>query len=414
LLGQCIRTRPEGGRNLCHFLNAPDHHCCIYSKRPFECRLYPFVISSEKGQLKVYAHLACPFVQDKLRAEEATEYILYLQDHLSGDSVRSVLWANKDSFPDYSSFGDQLEFLFEIEKSGFLFRQDEVARRLLSRPVALSSRSFVNLFDWKDFFDFRLEEIDGNLCVFADQPIGTFLYWPPLGDALSAKAIEECFARMRAHNKGGSLTRIENVAKEELFFFDEKRYAFQVQGYEYLYYRKDIAALAGVDYKAKRHDANLFLREHDPVYRPFTVADREACLELFERWLDKRRSRYEDDIYRHMLEENRTVHGLVMEHCQALGLAGRVVAVAGKIVAYTFGYRLNNDIFCDLLEVADPEMPGVGAFIFREFCADPVWQDCRFVNAMDDFGMPNVKEAKMSYRPAILEPVYAVTERSHA
>ena len=89
----------------------------------------------------------------------------------------------------------------------------------------------------------------------------------------------------------------------------------------------------------------------------------------------------------------------------------RVVTIDDRIAGYTFGYPVNDDVFCDLLEVADPDVPGLAAFLFREFCADEAVRSFRFINAMDTFGMPNVAQAKLSYRPSFLEPVYAVVER---
>ena len=406
-----ILTEPAGASHRCAFLGSADHHCRIYQDRPFECRLYPFVISSEQRQLRMYAHLACPFIQEKFHSLEGQVYLAYLREYFSRSASRATLCANTDVFPDYSSAQDQIEICFDIMGTDLLSRQREIADWLSCRKRLLSVFSFVNLFAWKDFFNFQLEEIDGNLCVFADQPVGTFLYWPPLGERMSAVAIEACFSRMREHNKGGGMSRIENVSREDLARFDAARYVIHLQGHEYVYYRKDIVDLKGDDYKSKRHDINQLMRRVRLEYRPFISSDIDGCRQLFDRWLDKRRRQHEDDTYRHMLEDNRAVHRLLLKNADALGLVGRIVLVDDCVAGYTFGYPLSENIFCDLLEVTDPDVPGLSAFLFREFCADKALQAFSFVNAMDDFGMPNVSQGKLSYRPAFFEPIYSVTER---
>jgi hypothetical protein len=294
---------------------------------------------------------------------------------------------------------------------GLLSRRDEVDAWLDKRPHALSLLSFANLFAWKDHFEYQLNEVDGNLCVYAGQDRGTFLYWPPLGKTISLVAIEECFRRMRGVNNGNGVTRMENVSREDAAYFDPSRYELKLQGYEFVYYRKDLEELKGVDYKSRRHDINLLLRQYSPEFRPFTADDLPGCLDLFEHWLDRKLYQHNDEIYRQMLLENRSVHQLLLENTEAVGLEGRVAVIDGRIAGYTFGHPVNDEVFCDLLEVADPDVPGLSAFLFRELCADEAVKPFRFVNAMDAFEMPNVAQAKLSYRPSFLEPVYAVTER---
>src|SRR5665213_3654294 len=40
-----IKTIQTCGEHFCRFLNSADHTCGIYTKRPFECSLYPFILS---------------------------------------------------------------------------------------------------------------------------------------------------------------------------------------------------------------------------------------------------------------------------------------------------------------------------------------------------------------------------------
>ena len=401
------------GCRRCVFLNPSDHRCRAYEKRPFECRLYPFLLSNESGRLRVYAHLGCPRVSQEREGQRWQTYKKQLHRYFSDLETREHVFGHAEIFPDYSAFSGEIEWLFDIEPAGdgLLSRRGELSAWLAQRPRTLSLLSFANLFAWKNYFEFDLEEVDGNLCIFAGQDTGTFLYWPPLGEKISPVAIESSFRRMRGVNNGNGLTRIENVSKEDAALFDACRYEIRLQGYEFVYFRRDLEELKGVDYKSRRHDINLLLRDFKPEFRPFTAMDIPGCTELFERWYENKMRRSADDIYRHMLVESQTVHPLILENAEALGIVGRVAMIGGRIAGYTFGHPVNEEVFCDLLEVADPDVPGLAAFLFREFCADEELRPFKFVNAMDAFGMPNVAQAKLSYRPSFLEPVYAVTER---
>jgi hypothetical protein len=407
----------EAGQKQCFFLDRSDHRCQAYPARPLECRLYPFLLSREQGVFKIYAHLACPFLGEQAFSLPDSPFISELKAFFSMPAVTDFLKEHAGCFADYSGHGTETVLLFEVAAGlsageELLARQAGMKRWLSARPAPLSTRSFVNLFAWKDFFTFDTEEFDGNLCVYARQDIGTFLYWPPLGACLSPKALEYAFQRMKDINRGRNLTRIENLSQEEVLRVDAARYAANLQGYEYYYYRQDIAGLKGGDYKSRRHDINLLTRSHRVLSRPFTPGDAASCREVFERWLDNRYKKNEDVVYRAMLEENRPVHRSLLAHAASLGLIVRVVEVDGGVAGYTAGYALSKDTFCVLLEVTDPRVQGLPAYIFRELAADPEVTPFKFLNAMDDFGMPGVARAKMSYRPAYLEPVFSLTERA--
>ena len=405
--GTLLTAALSDDRYSCRCLNAADHHCRVYDARPFECALYPFLLSFERGQLKLYAHSACPFVREKRRSPEWDPYVAGLKRFFLDPANTGVLKAAAASYPDYSAFSDEVEFIFDIPfRSGaeaLLERKAALDGWFARRKPVLSSRALVNVFAWSDVFDFTMDEVDDNFLIFARQHQAEFLYCPPLGDAISPRAVTAAFSRM----KGGA-ARIEAVAEGEIAAFDGARYRAHVQGEEYCYERARIAALAGNDYHSKRSDVNGFIRRHKPLIRVFHPDDAMACLDLFDRWLDNRRASYEDDIYRAMLVENRLVHRRLILSAARLGLVGRVVEVQGEIAGYTFGYVLNGETFCVALEVAAPGLKGLPAFIFREFCADPAVVPYKFINAMDDFGMPSVARAKRSWRPSHMEKVYSI------
>ncbi len=296
--------------------------------------------------------------------------------------------------------------------TALLERKELIQQYLREAPGPLSSFSFVNIFTWQEFFQFELEVIGGNLCVFARHEAGTFLYLPPLGKNISVKTIQACFNRMDKINGNKGASRIENVHAHQLALFPPEEFSHYNKGYEYCYYRKDLAALAGKPYKSKRSSYNHFVKNYAFQYLPYEDSVRADCATLYRDWAQSRRPAYAGNaVALQMLEENAGVHQLALRHYQDLGLTGRVVTIDGKVRAYTFGYPLNAEIFCVLFEITDLSFSGLGVFIFREFCRDAALTPYKFINVMDDFELKNIQRAKSSFHPAVLLPSYTVTRK---
>ena len=270
---------------------------------------------------------------------------------------------------------------------------------------ALSCYHFSSIFAWGEYFEFTIEIINDALCVFAHQANHSFLYLPPLGDQFDLATISVCFERMGK----SKLARIENITDNQLLVLKGCAYNEYLKAHEYVYRRLDLADLKTGAYKSKRHDVNCFERQYPQAkFRPFALSDEPQCGDLYRRWADERKSNHQDPVYLHMLEENEGVHARLIHNAQQLGLMGRIVEVDGEIAGYTFGYSLNEETFCVLLEVTDKTKQGSAAYIFNQFCLDPVVQNFEFINTMDDFGMPNVAATKKSYHPCQILPVYNI------
>ena len=109
-----VKTIPVGGLHHCRFLNGEDNTCGIYIKRPFECDLYPFILSKTPDAIKVYAHLSCHYVQDHLGRAEFDAYVAYLKEFFRRMDIRAFLSDNKAMFHDYSSYAPELLHLFDL------------------------------------------------------------------------------------------------------------------------------------------------------------------------------------------------------------------------------------------------------------------------------------------------------------
>ncbi|MCK5180608.1 MAG: YkgJ family cysteine cluster protein [Candidatus Omnitrophica bacterium] len=104
------------GMHVCTFFHSDDSTCRIYHNRPFECRLYPFVLTRLRQARAVSVHLSCPYVQEKKGTLEYDQYVGYLKELFQSPEVDSLLRKNAHLFGDYSGYEAELEWVFDIKQ----------------------------------------------------------------------------------------------------------------------------------------------------------------------------------------------------------------------------------------------------------------------------------------------------------
>lgn len=78
----------------CSFLEQRSNRCRIYSLRPLECRIYPFLIKRKGKELFLAADLNCPFAEAKCKSPEFNKYAVYLKKLLENPSYQVLLRNN--------------------------------------------------------------------------------------------------------------------------------------------------------------------------------------------------------------------------------------------------------------------------------------------------------------------------------
>lgn len=268
---------------------------------------------------------------------------------------------------------------------------------LKAAPRQLSVYAFENIYIWKALFDIRWMLIEGNLCVFFKDRIGTFLYLSPLGGTRSAKAIERVFEILCRLNSNKEFAHIENIQDSDVEFFRRLGYRCEAKPGEYLYSRSKLAALKGNSFKSRRAGVNYFIKHYRSDYEPFSLKHKNQCLRLFKLWMLERKAHCRDAFYQGMLEDSFNVLGMVFKNYSKLNFSGGVVKIDGEVKAFTLGFPLSGSIFCILYEAADLSVRGAAQFIFQRFCGE--LKDYKYINVMDDSGLENLRKVKLSYRP---------------
>ena len=286
---------------------------------------------------------------------------------------------------------------------------DAYAHRTCPR---LSHYAFAPLYVWKEHFQYYWTRLAGHLCILAKQGEDYFMPILPMPcdpeNRTYRNVIRTVYQFMLESNRNPHIARIENVPQELRTFFEKIGFRATLKETEYLYETATLSELSGNRFKSKRNAYNAFIAHYPSAeFRRYCPADSEACLALYEAWHTARAAKCEDAVYCAMLADSQSAHRIAIADMEALGLYGRIVCINKEIKGYTFGYPLNADTFCVLFEITEIGIKGLAQFIYREFCKELV-DTYRWVNAMDDSGLENLKRVKRSYHPVELLPSYNI------
>ena len=358
------KLKPCDRLYVCSFFKTKNNKCSIYSKRPLDCRLYPFAIMFDEKREHIVLGIdkLCPFSANPAYQDSIKNYFHYLVDLLEQKEFASLIARNpefigvfQEDVAQFSSLDTLTKLIVSNPgKNGFkeisLEDKPEFDSFFGKTGVWDSGSNFVNLYIWKE-----------------KNPA----WWKKTGDAFEI-LLETDFGYMD--------------------FSSLKKFP------DYIYLRKDLAELKGDKYKHKRASCNYFAKNYKFQYLAYEPKMKNDCLKLFSKWTAGRKKAFSDLYYNKLLEDSFSCHKLAMENFKELGLTGRVIKIRGKIAAYTFGFEITKDMFCVLLEVCDLKFKGIAEFIFREFAKEMIRYS--YINTMDDSGLENLRISKLSYHPA--------------
>ena len=166
---------------------------------------------------------------------------------------------------------------------------------------------------------------------------------------------------------------------------------------DYLYLRERLVTLTGKKLQPKRNHISKFKRTYpDYEYRPLTADLVPHCISLGEEWCHTNDS----GMLRAMLAEQRMIR-YALNHMDELHIVGGTLWVGGRMVAFTFGSRINGEAFDVCVEKADTSYEGAYAMINNEFVSR-LPEDITYINREEDLGLEGLRKAKMSYYPDLI------------
>jgi Fe-S-cluster containining protein len=90
-------------------LDLAGNKCRIYDFRPFECQLYPFLITQRGKKIILTVDLNCPYVKENVHTHEFKAYTEYLGAFLNSPAQISLLQDNPQLLQAYKDVLDVLE-----------------------------------------------------------------------------------------------------------------------------------------------------------------------------------------------------------------------------------------------------------------------------------------------------------------
>jgi Fe-S-cluster containining protein len=91
------------GNYICAALDVEDNRCKLYRFRPFDCRLYPFLLNRQADKVFLALDLHCPFAQNNLDTPTFQKHIRYLTVALNVPGFAKALRKNPQlaqAYPD--------------------------------------------------------------------------------------------------------------------------------------------------------------------------------------------------------------------------------------------------------------------------------------------------------------------------
>lgn len=266
-----------------------------------------------------------------------------------------------------------------------------------------SELSFTNLFIWRKSYNVRFAEVKNKLVVFSKHHDSPEVVYFPIGKGDKKEVLDEIIKYYKEKNEELHL-RIScegqidylNYLYPDKFIIEEN-----IDEHDYVYEVQALCELKGKKYHAKRNFVNRFKNKYNLKYERLTYENKDACLELFKKWIDEK----SDDIKG--LNEQFEAVSTLLENWENLDIKGGGFFDDGKMVAFSFGEELlkSREMAVIHLEHANTEYEGVypainNAFLTNEF------SDFKYVNREEDMGLTGLRKAKQSYYPAFMSKKY--------
>lgn len=278
--------------------------------------------------------------------------------------------------------------------------EDREVLTSLIRPTERrdNNLSFANLCCWQFLTCSSYAMIDDRLVLRFCFPDSMTVYTLPQGEKAGKEAIRRLAMQAKEEDLPLYLYGIVSEMYRQLedSFPGVFEYREERDHFDYLYYRKDLAALRGKDYQPKRNHVNKFRKTYDYRFTPMTAEMVPDCLKMYEQWCIDRRCEEDESLD---FERQALIYG--MEHFRELKLEGGVIWVEGKVIAFTFGAPVNHDTFCVHAEKALNAFEGAYNAINQEFACH-LSESYVYLNREEDLGVSGLRKAKLSYRPVLL------------
>ena len=284
------------------------------------------------------------------------------------------------------------------------FRPITAADADLLRSYTMESKcmncdmNVANLCSWQFLYHTEWAVVEGFL-VLRFVSDGHVTYMKPIGKGDLRPVLEMLMADARSL---GDTFRMACVCPCAQGLMEESMpgafaYSVNRDRADYLYLREKLVTLSGKKLQPKRNHISKFKRTYPNYeYRPLTADLVPDCIRLGEEWC-----RTNDSCMQRAMQAEQRMIDYALHHIDELHIVGGTLWVEGRMVAFTFGARINAEAFDVCVEKADTAYEGAYAMINNEFVSR-LPEDITYINREEDLGLEGLRKAKLSYQPDLI------------
>jgi hypothetical protein len=261
--------------------------------------------------------------------------------------------------------------------------------------------SFASNFIWRVAYDVEVAQIAGCGFIRYRGEEGC-QYSFPFGDGDKRAALQ--ILREMCAGQGEKLCLSPLGEEERKLLSDWFHGQFAVQSvrdsFDYIYTVEKLANLKGRKLQKKRNHIARFKDGDDWQYEPMGADNLDACRRMAKEWSARREEKWSESLAAEMdaLAE-------AFDHFEELSFVGGVLYKQDRVVAFTIGERVRDEMMIVHFEKAFADVQGAYPMINQQF----VQRECEglsYINREDDTGDPGLRKAKLSYYPDILLKKY--------
>ena len=185
-------------------------------------------------------------------------------------------------------------------------------------------------------------------------------------------------------------------AVPEMHFIDDR------PNYDYIYLTQELIDLKGKSFHSKKNHLNYFKKTYEYEYVEMTSDMADDAMKFISDF-NKRKEVPAHEM--EMLKMEELAMEDVFNNIEKVGYSAGAILIDGNIEAIAIGGKLGKKTITEHVEKANIEFRGLYQAINNEFCKN-VAANAKYINREEDMGIPNLRKAKLSYKPVKLIEKY--------
>lgn len=263
--------------------------------------------------------------------------------------------------------------------------------------------SFTTLYIWKDACDIQYTIYKDALIIKKKDFEGNYHFMQPLG--YKDEDLEVILEELKNYKENNNMKYIfkdldeEFVEKTKVILINHEKVQIEEDrdNFDYLYESEKLISLSGKKLHKKKNHYNAFVKKYEYEVKEINSKEIiEDVIEVANEWFNK--NEHKDEI---LYYENLGIKN-ILRNIEFLNLKGIATYVDNKVVGFTVGEELNNNLAIIHIEKGDIDYRGIYSFINRTFIMD-YFSDVKIINREQDLGIEGMRKAKMAYYPVKLE-----------